>query len=108
MIQNLSARLLYLLALRPKLLQQLWTAILNTSQTSLFGSPTPLLNVIARGIAMTEEETERIVPQLATFCSLFSLLIATLHDAEFYNEEDAMGGLALVGELFEFSYFKLK
>uniref|UniRef100_A0A1B6EYS1 Ubiquitin-protein ligase E3C n=1 Tax=Cuerna arida TaxID=1464854 RepID=A0A1B6EYS1_9HEMI len=83
-------RLLYLLALRPKFLQQLWTAIVNANQTSLFGSPTPLLNVISRGIAMTEQETERIVPLLATFCSLFSLLVATLHDAEFYNDDDVM------------------
>lgn len=84
-------RLLSLLAIRPKWLQQLWSAILSASQTSLFGSPTPLLNVIARGIAMTEQETVRIVPLLATFCSLFSLLITTLHDAEFYNDDDVMG-----------------
>ncbi|XP_054278815.1 ubiquitin-protein ligase E3C-like [Macrosteles quadrilineatus] len=84
------SRLLYLLALKPQFLQQLWTAILGANQTSLFGSPTPLLTVIARGIPMSEQETERIVPLLATFCSLFSLLVASLHDAEFYSDDDIM------------------
>lgn len=83
-------RLLYLLALRPRFLQQLWGDISSASQTSLFGTPNPLLSVIARGLAMSEQDTTRIVPQLATFCCFFSVLISTLHDAEFYNDEDVM------------------
>ncbi|XP_067007893.2 ubiquitin-protein ligase E3C [Anabrus simplex] len=84
-------RLLYMLAFKPTFLRHLWTAILSVSQTSLFGSATPLLQVIARGIPMIPADSERIVPLLAVFCSLFSLLIVTLHDAEFYADETLPG-----------------
>lgn len=83
-------KLLYMLALQRAFLRDLWTAILSVTQISLFGSPTPLLNMISKGLAMTQSETLRIVPLLATFCSLFSLLVATLHDAEFYKDDDIM------------------
>ncbi|KAK7793688.1 hypothetical protein R5R35_013163 [Gryllus longicercus] len=84
-------RLLYMLAFKPAFLRHLWSAILAVSQTSLFGSATPLLHLISRGIPMTAEDSERIVPLLAVFCSLFSLLIVTLHDAEFYGDDNLQG-----------------
>lgn len=84
-------RLLYMLALQPAFLRDLWSAILNVTQISLFGSPTPLLNMISKGLAMTQSETLQIVPLLAAFCSLFSLLVVTLHDAEFYKDDDIVG-----------------
>lgn len=80
-----------MLAFKPSFLRHLWTTILSISQTSLFGSATPLLQVISRGIQMTPEESDRVVPLLAVFCSLFSLLIVTLHDAEFYGDENLPG-----------------
>lgn len=39
--------------------------------------------MISRGTNLAPGDFDRIVPLLATFCSLFSLLISTLHDAEF-------------------------
>nr|CAD7431264.1 unnamed protein product [Timema monikensis] len=84
-------RLLYMLAFKPTFLRHLWTAILSVCQTSIFGSETPLLHVISRGIPMCAELSDRIVPLLAVFCSLFSLLIVTLHDAEFYSDENLPG-----------------
>lgn len=84
-------KLLYMLAFKPTFLRHLWTAILSVCQTSLFGGATPLLHVISRGIAMSHEDSDRIVPLLAVFCSLFSLLIATLHDSEFYAGDNLAG-----------------
>ncbi|XP_012278709.1 ubiquitin-protein ligase E3C [Orussus abietinus] len=81
-------KLLYMLAFKPIFLRNLWMILLSVRQTSLFGSDTPLLQVISRGIALSPEDTKRIVPLLAVFCSLFSLLIATLHDSEFFVEEE--------------------
>jgi ubiquitin-protein ligase E3 C len=40
---------------------------------------------------MSPEDSDRIVPLLAVFCSLFSLLIATLHDSEFYDDDNHTG-----------------
>lgn len=40
---------------------------------------------------MSQEDSDRIVPLLAVFCSLFSLLIATLHDSEFYADDNTAG-----------------
>lgn len=77
--------MLYTLALKAEFLQHLWKTILKTEQQSLFGPSlvTSLVTVISRGASLTTCDFDRIVPLLATFCSLFSLLISTLHDVEF-------------------------
>lgn len=77
-------KLLYMLAFKPIFLKNLWTALLSVCQVSLFGGATPLLQIISRGIGLSGDDTKKIVPLLAVFCSLFSLLIATLHDTEFF------------------------
>lgn len=84
-------KLLYMLAFKPVFLKHLWTSLLSVRQISLFSSSatTPLLQIISRGIALSTDDTNRIVPLLAVFCSLFSLLIATLHDTEFFLEQTA-------------------
>ncbi|XP_039276573.1 ubiquitin-protein ligase E3C isoform X2 [Nilaparvata lugens] len=76
------------LALRDNFLNELWAAIVGLQQPSLFGAPVALLTVISRGKCLTAEDTRRIVPMLATFCALFALLARTLHDAEFYGDQD--------------------
>ncbi|XP_070148798.1 ubiquitin-protein ligase E3C isoform X2 [Polyergus mexicanus] len=85
-------KLLYMLAFKPMFLKHLWTSLASIRQTSLFGgsdaAATSLLQIISRGIALSAEDTDRIVPLLAVFCSLFSLLIATLHDTEFFLEQN--------------------
>ncbi|CAL7940939.1 unnamed protein product [Xylocopa violacea] len=83
-------KLLYMLAFKPAFLQNLWAALLSVCQTSLFGGATPLLQIIPRGIGLSAEDTKKIVPLLAVFCSLFSLLIATLHDTEFFIQEQPL------------------
>jgi len=84
-------RILNMLALKPAFLRDVWSATLAAAQTSLFGEATPLLNVIARGCPTTPEDSAKIVPLLAVFCSLFTLLIITLHDAEFYPDSSVPG-----------------
>ncbi|XP_014207134.1 ubiquitin-protein ligase E3C [Copidosoma floridanum] len=81
-----KCKLLYMLAFKPAFLRQLWNTLLTLSQTSLFGGSTPYIHIISRGIALSTDDTARIVPLLAVFCSLLSLLITTLHDTEFFVE----------------------
>lgn len=85
-------KLLYMLAFKPIFLKHLWISLASIRQTSLFGgtgaAATSLLQIISRGIALSAEDTDKIVPLLAVFCSLFSLLIATLHDTEFFLEQN--------------------
>lgn len=80
-------KLLYMLAFKPEFLKYLWIALLSVHQTSVFGGAAPLLQVISRGIPLSAEDSKKIVPLLDVFCSLFSLLIATLHDSEFFIQE---------------------
>ncbi|KAF7386370.1 hypothetical protein HZH68_013502 [Vespula germanica] len=80
-------KLLYMLAFKPEFLKYLWTALLSVYQASVFGGAAPLLQVISRGIPLSIEDSKKIVPLLDVFCSLFSLLIATLHDSEFFIQE---------------------
>ena len=80
-----------MLAFKPTFLRHLWSAILSVCQASLFGTGRPFLHVISRGIPMSPEDSDCIVPLLAVFCSLFSLLIATLHDSEFYSDDNHSG-----------------
>lgn len=94
-----------MLAFKPTFLRHLWSAIQRVSQTSVFGSATPLVNIISRGIPMTSEEAERVVPLLIVFCSLFSLLIATLHDSEFYGDDNGIGNNFFFGSFVRFFNF---
>ncbi|XP_018909316.2 ubiquitin-protein ligase E3C-like isoform X2 [Bemisia tabaci] len=80
-------KILYLLALQPSFLAKLWNAILSVRQATLFGNSSSLLSDLSFGIMLTPTDADRIVPLLATFCALFSLLNATLHDGEFYNDD---------------------
>ncbi|XP_033342932.2 ubiquitin-protein ligase E3C [Megalopta genalis] len=82
-------KLLYMLAFRPIFLKNLWNALLSVSQVSLFSGATPLLQIMSHGLGLSSEDTKKIVPLLVVFCSLFSLLIATLHDTEFFVETTA-------------------
>ncbi|XP_006621472.1 ubiquitin-protein ligase E3C [Apis laboriosa] len=83
-------KLLYMLAFKPIFLKNLWAALLSACQMSLFGGATPLLQIISRGIGLSTEDTKKIIPLLAVFCSLFSLLIATLHDTEFFIQDQSL------------------
>uniref|UniRef100_A0A8D8U9V2 Ubiquitin-protein ligase E3C n=1 Tax=Cacopsylla melanoneura TaxID=428564 RepID=A0A8D8U9V2_9HEMI len=81
-------RLLHMLALNHKFIRSLYNLSISIEQKAVFSttSTTTLLAVISRGSQTNYTETQQIVPLLATFCSLFSLLVTTLHDTEFYAD----------------------
>ena len=59
-------------------------------QSSFGGSSTLLLAALSRGMG-TETSVigvHRLLAPLAVFCALFSLLIGTLHDTEFFRDTD--------------------
>lgn len=80
-------RMLSSLALTSQFLRKLWTIITNKEQQALFGNAATYINIISRGIELPPNDIELIIPQCTTFCSLLMLLIATLHDNEFYNDD---------------------
>lgn len=81
-----------MLAFKPAFLRQLWEVVAAVSQTSVFGYSTPLIQLIARGSPLSSDETHRVVPLLAVFCALFTLLLTTLHDSEFYGDQPGQFG----------------
>ncbi|XP_057365077.1 ubiquitin-protein ligase E3C-like [Daphnia carinata] len=96
-----KCRLLYTLAFKPCYLQQLLVYIKSEKQISLFGSSdTSLILLLAKGVHLTPSESQRIVPVLDVFCSLFSHLLVTLDDSEFYNESESVNG-AMPFKLYE-------
>lgn len=80
-----ECRLLYTLAFRPTFLRHLWRYILTAASPCLFGNPTPVYSMLARGTNIGPEVWPLIVPHLSLFCSLFSYLLPTLDDDEFYE-----------------------
>ena len=47
------------------------------------------IQVLSRGIKMSYDERDKIAPSLATFASLFSHLLVTIHDTEFYQQQSS-------------------
>lgn len=80
-------RLLCSLALNSQFLRKLWLIITTKEQRTIFGSPASYVNMISRGIELQPNDVQEIVPLLTSFCSLLMLLITTLHDNEFYNDD---------------------
>lgn len=80
-------RLLCSLALNAQFLRKLWYVITTKEQQSIFGNAATYVNIISRGIDLPAVDVQVIVPMFTTFCSLLTLLITTLHDNEFYNDD---------------------
>ena len=68
------------MAFKPKFIRTLWYTLL-TSQAE---NGQLSISLLSRGIQIPKFESYKVVPILATFCSLFSRLLATLHDGEFF------------------------
>ncbi|XP_076462782.1 ubiquitin-protein ligase E3C-like [Babylonia areolata] len=81
-------RLLYSLAFNTQFIRSLWQACTSVSMQTVTGSSSPLLMMLSNALPMTEEDTQRIVPLLSTFCSMFSYSLLTLHDADFYGDNN--------------------
>ncbi|KAK3089067.1 hypothetical protein FSP39_000528 [Pinctada imbricata] len=91
--QNLSIhklRLLYSLAFNREFIRSLWYTCCSVSNKTVTGSNVTLLQTLSRGMPMTPEDIQRIVPLLSVFCSMFSHSLYTLHDADFYGDISGM------------------
>ncbi|CAF4795444.1 unnamed protein product [Pieris macdunnoughi] len=84
-------RLLYTLAFKPLFLRGLWHWLTNMSHKSTFGTNTPLISALSRGMGADASVmgVHRLLAPLAVFCALFTLLIGTLHDTEFFRDTDS-------------------
>ncbi|XP_064626388.1 ubiquitin-protein ligase E3C-like isoform X2 [Lineus longissimus] len=84
-----KAKLLYSLAFNSSFIRNLWQICVSmTAKNINTGSHTALLQLLSRGLSMTLDEMNRIVPVLSVFCSMFCSSILTLHDAEFFGENE--------------------
>ncbi|XP_033636657.1 ubiquitin-protein ligase E3C-like [Asterias rubens] len=79
-------KLLYLLAFNERFLRHLWEAIKSVSTPAVTGSQTPLIQMLSSGFPLTSTDSDRIIPLLSVFCSLFGHLLLSLHDAEFHGD----------------------
>ncbi|KAK3607654.1 hypothetical protein CHS0354_010642 [Potamilus streckersoni] len=79
-------RLLYSLAFNSQFVRCLWVACVAVSTTSATGTKTTLLQMLCRGLPLSEGDINRVVPILSTFCSMFSHSLHTLHDADFFGD----------------------
>lgn len=96
-VVNIDAiyRLLCSLALTSQFLRKLWYVITTKEQQTMFGSAATYVNIISRGIELPPVDVQVIVPMFTTFCSLLILLITTLHDNEFYNDDSSNSPVTL-------------
>ncbi|VVD01449.1 ubiquitin-protein ligase E3C [Leptidea sinapis] len=84
-------RLLYSLAFKPIFLRGLWQWLASMNHESWFGrSNTPLISALSRGLGADTSVigVNKLLAPLAVFCALFTLLIGTLHDTEFFRDTD--------------------
>uniref|UniRef100_A0A182JPA3 Ubiquitin-protein ligase E3C n=1 Tax=Anopheles christyi TaxID=43041 RepID=A0A182JPA3_9DIPT len=86
-------KLLYMLASKPMIIRGLWYTLTAHSMGQLFSSPIVRLS---KGINISKEDSDRIIPILASFCALFGRLIASLHDGEFVQENVLPGTLSTI------------
>ncbi|XP_015926212.1 ubiquitin-protein ligase E3C [Parasteatoda tepidariorum] len=89
-------RLLYTLAFKPSFFRMLWRSVVSASVPSVFGSTTPLLQIINQGMTFSSDDQEMFLPQLIVFCSLLNHLLSTLHDFEFYDQSRDNSGVKMM------------
>lgn len=73
-------RIIGQIAHKPEVLRTLWYNLLtaNTKDERL------CISSLSKGMVLASNERDRIVPIIVTFCTLFSKLLTTLHDGEFF------------------------
>ncbi|XP_060731491.1 ubiquitin-protein ligase E3C-like [Tachysurus vachellii] len=85
-----KVRLLYTLAFNARFLRHLWYLITSMRTKMITGSLIPLLQLMSCGSPMSAEDSNRIIPLLYLFSSLFSHTLISIHDTELFGE--AMDG----------------
>ena len=76
------------MAFRPTFIRQLWSYVTSISTLTVFDTTTSLLQIISKGVSTDLVDWSLLLPQLTLFCTLFSYLLPTLNDVEFYQECD--------------------
>lgn len=84
-----NCRLLYTVAFSREFSKSLWKGIITTTNWNLFGASSPIYQQIIRGNPISDKSWSQILPQLRLFCSLYSYLLPTLDDEEFYTDTDS-------------------
>lgn len=80
-------RLLYTLAFNGMFLRRMWSYVTTIRSASDTETGTPLLQLISLATPITPNDWPRILPQLTLFCALFTYLLPTSDDIEFYEEK---------------------
>ncbi|XP_014775603.1 ubiquitin-protein ligase E3C [Octopus bimaculoides] len=81
-------RLLYTLAFNIDFMKRLWLECTCRYSISVSGTKISLIQILARGQSLAESDIQVIVPLLSVFCAAFSHSLHTLHDAEFYGDNE--------------------
>ncbi|XP_060721111.1 ubiquitin-protein ligase E3C-like [Tachysurus vachellii] len=81
-----KVRLLYSLAFNARFLRHLWHLITSIRTKMITGSPVPLLQLMSRGSPMSADDSNRIISLFYLFSSLFSHLLISIHDNDFFVE----------------------
>ncbi|XP_070563134.1 ubiquitin-protein ligase E3C-like [Ptychodera flava] len=91
-----KSRLLSTLAFHKPFLRHLWQSLTSASARAVTGLQTPLITLLSRGSQLQPNDTNRILPLLSLFCSLFLQALITLHDAEFYGSTESNNSRSLM------------
>lgn len=82
-----NCRLLYTVAFSREFSRSLWKSITSLTSPTLYGPGTSIYMELARGHNISHESWNLVLPQLRLFCSLYSYLLPTLDDVEFYTDD---------------------
>lgn len=83
-----NCRLLYTVAFSREFSRSLWKSIITSTSMTIYGTNTPIYLQLTRGNNINQQSWESILPQLRLFCSLYSYLLPTLDDEEFYTDDE--------------------
>ncbi|OWF54780.1 ubiquitin-protein ligase E3C-like [Mizuhopecten yessoensis] len=81
-----KVRLLYSLAFSKAFIRGLWSVCTTTCNWTVMGTEASLIQMLACGVDLSDDDVQRIVPLLAIFCSMFNHFLYTIHDADFYGD----------------------
>lgn len=88
-LEIFTCRLLYTVAFNREFSRSLWKSTITSTSMTIYGTNIPIYFQLTRGNNISQESWESILPQLRLFCSLYSYLLPTLDDEEFYTDNES-------------------
>lgn len=82
-----NCRLLYTVAFSREFSRSLWKSIISSTSPTLYGTGASIYIELSRGHNISHDSWNLVLPQLRLFCSLYSYLLPTLDDVEFYTDD---------------------